>query len=80
MQAVSNDKKLSRLKTAVFYVLIGLLVAFPLFNNLNRLTIRLWDEARNACNALEMSQTGNLLVTNVVNSVKLLRRRFFVFF
>lgn len=63
MQAVSNDKKLSRLKTAVFYVLIGLLVAFPLFNNLNRLTIRLWDEARNACNALEMSQTGNLLVT-----------------
>jgi 4-amino-4-deoxy-L-arabinose transferase-like glycosyltransferase len=33
------------------------------FQNLGQMTVRLWDESRNAVNALEMSQSGNLLVT-----------------
>ncbi|MEQ8323325.1 MAG: glycosyltransferase family 39 protein [Vicingaceae bacterium] len=46
---------------------IGLLVFFvalyfPLFLNLDRLSIRMWDESRNAVNALEMALHGNYFI------------------
>ena len=37
---------------------------FVFFKGLGRYSLRLWDEGRNAINALEMSKNGNLLVTN----------------
>ena len=40
-----------------------MLVAVPLFVGLGDLCIRIWDEGRIAVNALEMSESGNLVVT-----------------
>ena len=49
-------------------VVIGILVAaicyFPLFHHLDRLSIRQWDESRLAVSAMEMIQSGNLIVTS----------------
>ncbi len=63
MQYIFKDQTSDKVKTTIFYIVIGLLVAFPLFTNLDALTIRLWDEARNANNAVEMSVSGNFIVT-----------------
>lgn len=45
-----------------FLVLI-IIVAIPIFGHLDELPIQLWDESRLANNALEMSRSGNLIVT-----------------
>jgi 4-amino-4-deoxy-L-arabinose transferase-like glycosyltransferase len=43
--------------------LLLLITLFSLFTDLDGLTLRQWDEARLAINALEMSQSGNWIVT-----------------
>jgi 4-amino-4-deoxy-L-arabinose transferase-like glycosyltransferase len=62
MQRILHDN-LETLKKLLPYLLVSTLIAFPLFGNLDTLSIRLWDEARNAENAFEMSQSGNWLIT-----------------
>ena len=44
-------------------LLLGL-AYFPLFLHLDTLSLSIWDEARRACNAFEMTQNGNWLVTH----------------
>lgn len=39
------------------------LASFPLFMHLDGLPLRIWDESRQAINALEMARSGNYLVT-----------------
>ncbi len=46
------------------YLLYILLVSVPLFLHLDQHPLRLWDESRNAKNALEMYENGNFLVTH----------------
>src|SRR5688572_3906021 len=43
-------------------MLYATLFYFSMFNKLGTHSLREWDEARNAINALEMTKTGNLLV------------------
>lgn len=48
------------------YILFGLFLLicyFPLFLHLDTLSLRLWDESRQAVNALEMALNGNFLLT-----------------
>jgi len=45
------------------FVLLLLLVAFPLLFELGRTPVQLWDESRLAINAFEMAHGGNWLVT-----------------
>jgi 4-amino-4-deoxy-L-arabinose transferase-like glycosyltransferase len=45
-------------------VLVFVLVFFPLFTHLDSLPIRVWDEARNAINAYEMTKNGQWFVTH----------------
>jgi 4-amino-4-deoxy-L-arabinose transferase-like glycosyltransferase len=52
-------KKYSLTLTVLLCMLIA---AFPIFTNLDHWCIKLWDEAHTAINALEMSETGNLIV------------------
>lgn len=49
------------LKYSAFILLI-LIVAFPLFTHLDRMPLRIWDEARIAVSAYEMYDNGNLLI------------------
>jgi len=44
------------------YLLILLLIFFPIFQHLGVLAIRMWDESRLAINAYEMYQHGNFLI------------------
>lgn len=46
----------------LFVGVIMVLLSVPLWLKVDQLPIRLWDEAQNAVNALEMSQTHNWLV------------------
>jgi len=47
-----------------FFILAFLgLCYFPLFLHLDQVPLRLWDEARRGVNALEMAESGDLLVT-----------------
>ena len=46
----------------IWILLIGACIAAPIFLHLDSKPLREWDEARNAINAFEMSQTGNLLI------------------
>lgn len=55
-------------KTALSYFLLLVLIAFPVFGNLNVQPIRIWDESRLAINAYEMNKNGNWLVTYFNNS------------
>ncbi len=48
----------------IFGLIIFLLIYFPLFLNLDTLPIRVWDEARQALSAIEMSRNNNYLVTH----------------
>ncbi|CAN5220042.1 hypothetical protein BH09BAC1_BH09BAC1_13820 [soil metagenome] len=50
-------------KRAISYLLIGLVIALPLFLFLGQLPIRVYDESRLAFNALEMAESSNWLVT-----------------
>jgi 4-amino-4-deoxy-L-arabinose transferase-like glycosyltransferase len=57
---IDKEKAISR----TFYLaLLVPLVLLPLFLQLGKLTIQLWDESRLAINALEMAAGGNWLVT-----------------
>ena len=47
----------------------AVICCFPLFHHLDRLSIRLWDESRLAVSALEMTQSGNLVVTTFEDEV-----------
>ncbi|HKP32259.1 MAG TPA: glycosyltransferase family 39 protein, partial [Chitinophagaceae bacterium] len=49
-------------------IIFLLVIALPLFINLGKLPIRIWDEARLAINAYEMKKSGNLLVTSFEGS------------
>lgn len=45
------------------FIVVALLLFTPLFSGLDKQPLRKWDEAQLACNALEMHNNGNLLVT-----------------
>ncbi len=45
------------------YILLAVIIYTPIFAHLDALPIRIWDEARLAINAYEMSQNGNHIVT-----------------
>ena len=52
-------------KRVIFLLLLFATVCyFPLFLHLDVLSLRMWDEARRAVNALEMATNGNWLVTH----------------
>lgn len=59
MQRISNKNAILALKILLFC----LLVYFPIFLHLDKLPIRIWDEARLALSAFEMSVNGNYLIT-----------------
>ena len=44
-------------KNLILIVILGALVYFPVFYRLDGTVIKMWDESRNAVNALEMSHT-----------------------
>jgi 4-amino-4-deoxy-L-arabinose transferase-like glycosyltransferase len=46
------------------FILLILIVYFPIFAHLDTLPIRMWDEARQANNAYEMYKDGNWVVTH----------------
>lgn len=46
----------------LIFTLLAIIVYFPFFLPLDSLSLRLWDESRRGVNALEMAQTGNLLI------------------
>lgn len=50
------------------FVLLLLLMYFPLFGHLGNLTIRIWDEARVTVNAYEMYRNGDWLVTKFMGN------------
>jgi 4-amino-4-deoxy-L-arabinose transferase-like glycosyltransferase len=54
----------SRRAHLIILVIFAVIIAVPLFLHLEKLPIRIWDEARLAMNAYEMAQNGNLLVTH----------------
>lgn len=54
-----NDKK----SWVIPLVILIVLSYFPLFLHLDKLPIRIWDEARLAVNAIEMTRSGNTIVT-----------------
>lgn len=54
----------TRLNSVIFGILVFALVFFPVFTHLDALPIRVWDEARNAINAYEMSENGQWFVTH----------------
>ena len=56
-----------KLKQIIQYTVLAIIVLFPIFHKLGLDTIRDWDESRLACNALEMSENGNYIVTHFEN-------------
>ena len=56
------------LKHILLWTGMVLLVSIPLFLRLDKQPVRIWDEARLAMNAYEMSRDGNLLVTHFEGS------------
>lgn len=55
--------KKEKIYTAFIFTFLILLCSYPLFINLGKLSLRMWDESRNAINALEMLHNHNFLVT-----------------
>lgn len=53
---------LTRRHKILLLLVLALLAYFPLFLHLDNLGLYRWDEARNAVNAFEMAQGGNLLL------------------
>lgn len=49
------------------FILFVLLFSYPLFLNIDKLSVRMWDEARNGINAIEMLQNGKIFVTHFDN-------------
>ena len=58
-----SKKKLSERMALIAYILVVSLCCFLCFSHLTTLEIRVWDEARNAVNAIEMVQNGFSVVT-----------------
>ncbi len=56
-----KSKKWVFVAVSIFFLSI---IAFPLFYNLDKQPIRIWDESRLAMNAFEMNKDGNLLTTH----------------
>lgn len=52
------------LKKYLIWASLACIAYFPLFLHLDSTTLSIFDEARRACNAVEMTQNGNLLVTH----------------
>lgn len=52
------------LENLAIYTVLTIAVAFVFFWNLDALSLRTYDESRQAVNALEMARSGNLLVTS----------------
>ena len=57
------DFYLKRFKRPLLYFFIGLLIYFPLFGWMDWMPLRIFDEGRNAVNAIEMFWSKNYLVT-----------------
>ena len=55
--------KLLTTRYAKWLILLSLLY-FPIFGHLDSYVFRQWDEARQAMNAFEMSDNGNIIVTH----------------
>lgn len=55
----------TRLYGSLKYILLAALLVMPIFGFLDTLPIRMWDEARIACNALHMYHDGDYLVTHL---------------
>src|SRR5690606_35013342 len=53
--------RLNRHPWLVFIILL-VIVYFPIFGHLDTFPVKWWDEARNATNAYEMYRTGNWIV------------------
>lgn len=58
-----NSSTNTNTKKYLIYTLFLLVIAYPLFGVLDKMSIRVWDESRLAMNAYEMSHSGNWLVT-----------------
>ncbi len=54
---------LARYHTFLAHMAVLLLIALPLFGHLDEAPVQVWDEMRNAQSALEMNETGRLIVT-----------------
>lgn len=59
-------KNITQKHIYAFFVLL-IISCYILFLNLGSLSVRMWDEARNGINAIEMLQNGNLFVTHFDN-------------
>ena len=46
------------------YIILGVLIYFPVFGHLDTLPIRIWDESRQAINAYEMYHNSDYIVTH----------------
>lgn len=56
------------MKKYVKYIILAVLLYFPIFGHLDTLPIRIWDEARYAQNAYEMLHNSNFLVLYADNA------------
>ena len=61
---MKNIRFVVTVKKLLPFLVLGLIVYFPIFGHLDALPIRIWDEARLANNALEMSNDGDYIVTH----------------
>lgn len=53
---------MKRILPYLIFLAVCFLSAYPLFHNLDKLTLRMWDESRIAVNAFEMKHNGNYIV------------------
>lgn len=51
-------------KSFFLFIVLSVISSYILFVNLDNLSVRMWDEARNGINAIEMLQNGKLFVTH----------------
>jgi len=56
--------KKEKLNTIIITIVFIALCSYPLFVNLGKLSLRMWDESRNALNAFEMLQNKQYIVTH----------------
>lgn len=60
---IPEAKETSQVKSTLIYLLVLALVSIPIFGFLDALPIQIWDESRNALNALSMYYSGDWLIT-----------------
>lgn len=61
----SKNQMNPRIYGSLKYILLAALLVMPIFGFLDTLPIRMWDEARIACNALQMFHDGDYVVTHL---------------